>query len=108
MERIKDLSKVILREDMIFAEIVETKTSSIIMPDSVKPEFDYMIVLAKGNGVDSLEVGDIVMNASNVDIYEICGKNYAKFSKGNLLFAVKPENFDPSLKKNKFTSKIIH
>ena len=93
---------------MIFGEIVETKQSAIILPDSSKAEFDYMIVVAKGSAVDTVEVGDIVMNASNVDIYEINGKSYARFPKGNLIFATKVDNFDQSLKKPKFTSKLVH
>lgn len=110
MERIKDLSSVILRGDMVLAEIVETKTDSgIILPETAKPAFDYMVVIAKGKDVDTLNVGDIILDvAGNVEVYPLNGRKIAKIAKNNVAIAVNPDNFDQSLKKVKFASKLIH
>ena len=110
MERIKDLSKVILRGDMVLAEIVEAKTDSgIILPDSAKGGFDYMVIIALGKDVDTLSVGDIVIDVSGtVDVYPIGNKKIARMAKNNIAIAVSADNFDPAAKKIKFGSKLIH
>jgi co-chaperonin GroES (HSP10) len=112
MERIKDLSKVILRGDMLLAEVVEARTGSgIILPDSVKGGFDYMKVVVVGDDVKTIEPGDIILDMNEgvrVTTYDIEGKKIALMAKNNVAIAVKADNFDPTLKKQKFTSKLIN
>ena len=110
MERIKDLSNVILRGDMILAEIVETGVDTgLILPETAKPTFDYMVVIAKGKDVDTLNVGDIILDvAGNVDVYPINNRKIAKIAKNNVAIAVHPDNFDQSMKKSRFGSKLVH
>ena len=109
MERIKDLSKVILRPDGILAEIVEEKSASgLVLPDSAdRNRYDYMRIIAKGEDTGNLEIGDIILHAVHVDVYDIDDKKIARMAKNNISIAVKPDNFDLSRKKSVFTSKII-
>lgn len=106
MERIKDLSKVILRGDYLLAEVVEDMTDSgIIIPDTVKNGFDYLRVLAVGRTINDIEPGFILLDvAGNVDVYPVNGMKVAMMPRHNVLISVIPENFDPSMKKRR-TSK---
>lgn len=103
MDRIKDLSKVILRGDYILAELVEKgKKSNIIIPDSIaasKGSYEHMIVIARGYSVTDINVGDIVLDvAGNIEIFPLSdGKKIGRFPRANVLLAVTPDNFDFSL-----------
>lgn len=98
MERIKDLSKVILRGDSVMCEcfVKQTKGGIILAEDaSGKPPLSHMIVIAKGKDVDDIEVGDLVINVSgNALFWKLNGKDYAKFPRYNAEIVVKQDNFD--------------
>ena len=98
MERIKDLSQVILRPDAILAEMVEIKRSSIILPgaEESRDSLDYFIVEATGTGITDLEKGDYVVDIAPTDIgvYRVGDKKYALLYRGNIRIGVKKDNFD--------------
>ena len=98
MERIKNLSQVILRPDAILAEMVEIKRSTIILPgaDESRDSLDYFIVVTTGTGVNDIDEGDYVVDIAPTDIgvYRINDKKYALLYRGNVRIAVKKDNFD--------------
>lgn len=108
MERIKDLSKVILRGDYLLAEVVEDTTDSgIIIPDTVKNGFDYLRVLAVGRTINDIEPGFILLDvAGNVDVYPVNGIKVAMMPRHNVLISVIPENFNPSMKKKRIPTPV--
>ena len=109
MERIKDLSKVVLRGDMVLAKLFTTKKKSNIVLTDAKVEYDYMEVITVGMNVTDIEPGDIIVEViGNVDVYNLDEVQVARFQRGQAAIVTKPDNFDQSLKKEKFTSKIIH
>lgn len=107
MERIKDLSKVILRGDMILAEVQETTSGGIILPDTAKGGFDYLKVIAVGVNVTDVKPGYIVMDIDgSATAYQINDKKFVRTSRQTLGMVIDPENFDMSKKKQSF-SKIL-
>ena len=113
MDRIKDLSKVVVRGDTLFAEIFgepERKTKGgIYLPDntieSKQDSFDYMEVIVVGKDITDVEVGDIILDVAkgNVDTYIIGEKpnqkKYGKIARFRAEIVLKPDNFDSSKKK---------
>ena len=101
MERIKDLSKTILRGDSVLAEVFKKQSKAgIILSAGVdgKPSISHMVVIAKGEAVTDIEVGDIILNVAGNALYlEVNKKDYCKFPRHNAEIVVKPENFDPEL-----------
>lgn len=112
MERIKDFRKVLLASDGVLARVVEEKTGSgLILPDNVgKVRFDHMIVLAVGTNVTDLKEGDIILDVKGGAVsYQISEDlKVAVLYRGNINIAVSADNFDQSLKKQSFTSKLIN
>ena len=112
MERIKDFKKVLLASDGVLARVVEEKTGSgLILPDSVtKIRFDHMVVLTVGTNVTDLKEGDIILDVKGgATTYQIDEDlKIAVLYRGNINIAVPEDNFDPSLKKQSFTSKLIN
>ena len=104
MERIKDLSKVILRPDAMLAEMVEIKRSNIILPgaDESRDSLDYFIVKTVGSGITDIEPEDYIIDIAPTDIgvYHINDKKYGILYRGNVRIAVKKDNFDLLYKKN--------
>ena len=102
MDRIKDLKEVILRGDMILAEVVAKKEKShIIMPESmgVKASLDYLKVLAVGYSVTDLTVGDVLLEVTgNIEVYELAnGTKVTRIPRMNVMVAVKESNFDENV-----------
>ena len=97
MERIKDLNKVILRPDTLLTEIVEIKSSNIILPgaEESRDSLDYMRVVAVGTKVEDIESGDYILDMTPTDIgmYVIDGKKYGIVYRNNIRVAIKPDNF---------------
>lgn len=104
MERVKDLSNVILRGDMILAEVVESVTNSgLILPDTAKNGFDHLKVVAVGYSITDITAGDIILDVSGqVEVYPVNGKKFATMVRHNILLAVHPDNFDSSLSKKMY------
>lgn len=104
MERIKDLSQVILRPDGILAEMIEIKRSGIILPgaDESRDSLDYFIIKTVGSGITDLEAGDYIVdiNPADIGVYVINNVKYGILYKGNVRIAVKKDNFDPTYKKS--------
>lgn len=104
MERIKDLSKVVLRPDGLLAKIYEVKRSTIILPgaENSRESLDYLEVVTVGSGITDIEPGDYIMDMAPTDIavYNIAGVKYGLLYKGNIRISIKPDNFDKDYKNN--------
>ena len=96
MERIKDLSKLIIQEDMVLVKIVEKSNLVTLVTKDGTPEIDYNVVVLKGNKVTRLNVGDIVVHISQqmLEVYDYKGEKYALIPEFTVKMAVKPEDFD--------------
>lgn len=104
MERINNLNQVILRPDALLAEIVEVKSSNIILPgaEDSKDSLDYMKVVAVGAKVEDYEEGDYILDMVPTDIgmYVIHGVKYGMVYRNNIRIGVKKDNFDVSKSNN--------
>ena len=99
MDRVKKIEEVILAPTDVLVEIVEQATKSgIILPDdSIADEasLSYGLVVAKGEQVVDLEVGDIVLKTRTDKAagYERKGKDLILVPRYNIAIAIKRENF---------------
>lgn len=96
MEKVKDLEKVILPSKTMLGELKLPKRY-IVMPDGSKDEDSYIVIVAKNADVDDLEVGDIVVQYNGgLTAYKDEDITYVIMHRGNIMIAVKPDNFiDP-------------
>jgi hypothetical protein len=108
MEKIKDLSKVILTPEAMLGEIIKPKRF-IIAPDGTKDEDSYIVVIKVGTKVDDIQQGDIIIKyggqMTGFPIKDAQGKDreYVMMHRGAVLVAIKPDNFiDP----DKITEKV--
>jgi len=103
MERIKDLSKVILRGDGILVEIEEKKRNSdIILPDDVETESiaEKITILAVGNKIEDLQPGDIIFEIiGGVNSFKVNEQRIGLIYRNAVALAVSPDNYDEKLKK---------
>ena len=107
MDKVKDLSKVIIPEYSVLAEIVKPERK-IILPDGTEDDDSYAVVIAVHDSIKDLEVGDIVIKYGG-KLYgytlKVPGKEERMFSimnRGNINLAVKPDNFvNPSVQARK-------
>lgn len=105
MERIKNIDEVILRPDAVLAEVIEIKSSGLILPGVEKSadSLDYMVIVAKGSKVEDYEIGDYILDMPHMDIgiYEISGKKYTIIHRNDIRLGVKKDNFDLTIKESK-------
>jgi len=97
MDRIKDLSKVIVRGDMLFCEYIETKITSLILLDSKEGKNGYFKVIAKGNKIEDVNVGDFVLDYDGegaIHMYPKDGKQYCKLARHLCSIVVTPDNMN--------------
>lgn len=111
MERIKDLSKVILRGDGVLAKLVEKKTKSgIILLDSTEQTSDmadYIEVIAVGNKVDHIKPGYIILDVGGkVETFIVNEDRLAMLYSGTITLAVTPDNIDLDKEKDVSTGSI--
>ena len=101
MERVKNLEKVILRDDAVLAKIVEKKMKvDLVLPDSVKHDglAEYIEVIATGEKVTRLEKGDIILDVGGeIQTFLINEDRYAIIYSGMIVLAVKKDNFDETI-----------
>jgi len=95
MERIKDLSKIIIQDEMVLMKIVE-KNSKIILSDEADSadRIDYCTVVKKGDAVKKYDVGDIVLRFSTPKGAVGYVYKYVLVAQFNITLAVKPDNMD--------------
>lgn len=98
MERIKDLSKIIIQDEMVLMKIVE-KQSKIILSESADSadSIDYCTVVKKGDAVKKYDIGDIVLrfNTPKGAVgYVYRNEKYVLVAQFNITLAVKPDNID--------------
>ena len=99
MDRIKDLSKVIVRGDMLFCEFIEVKTTSLILLDSKEGRDGngYFRVVAKGNKIEDVNVGDLILDydgEGKIQMYPHGDKKYCKLARHLCAIVVSPDNFN--------------
>ena len=72
MERVKDISKIIIGKDMVLIKINpkdDTTKSGIILPDSeVKAKPDTGVVISIGSDITDIKVGDYVLDVAKAAI----------------------------------------
>lgn len=101
MHRIKDVSKIKMNEGNILIRIYK-KESTIILPDSDKneiPAVDYAEVVAVGEKIEGLKIGDVILEFKTVYGFEWKGDNYAVVHRLSIGIAVSKSNFDFKKKK---------
>ncbi len=101
MNRIKDVTQVLLKPEEILLKLV-LPSNLIINPSSAELVLDHAIVIAKGSQV-SYEIGDIVIEFANIkNAYQFKHKDsyYAIIPYYTVQLAVKPYNFDNKTKTN--------
>ena len=103
MEKIKKLEDVILSERTLLAEVIKPKRY-IISPDGSEDKDSYAKILAVHDSITDLVVGDYVIKyQGNMSGYAVNAgrsdeKTYVIMHRGNIVVAVKPDNFiDPDI-----------
>jgi len=102
MKRIKDFSKVKVRPDMLFCRVYRT-SKKIFIPEEASrrgDDINYAEVIAVGNKIDDVEVGDIILDVDGnmivVDIKDEKGnvKSYGRIARHICGVIVSPDNFE--------------
>ena len=102
MNRIKDLTKVILQTDQVIMKMIMKPVSNLIVSvndndvEKNKELIDYCVVVHKGLAVTNVEVGDIVLEFSRGVEYTYKNERYIKCSSHAIDIATKPDNFELS------------
>jgi len=102
MDRIKEISEIIVGGGEVLVELINNKgKSGILVDENLTDEHTnhYGIIVAKGSAVKDLEIGDIVVRTRVPEApgYRYRGKDLLMFSRYNISIAVKPVNFDTSV-----------
>ena len=94
MDRVKTIESFILQGEDVLLEVIEKKTSVILMADDKGPEPDYLVIVNKGERVNC-NVGDIVprLNPTRATGYAYQGKHYVLTHQTNITLACKKEDF---------------
>ena len=94
MDRVKAIESFILQGEDVLLEVIEKKTSVILMADDKGPEADYLVIVNKGDRVN-YNVGDIVLrfNPTRATGYDYQGKHYVLTHQTNITLACKKEDF---------------
>jgi co-chaperonin GroES (HSP10) len=98
MERIKDLSKLIIQDDMVLIKIKEKTNSGLVLTDQKGPEIEYSTIVLKGKSekCNRFKEGDIVLQMSNmtIEVHDYKGESYALVPEFTLKLVVGADNFD--------------
>lgn len=95
MNRVKNLSEVIVRGDMLFCEYIETKQTSLIILDTKegKDGNGYFRIVAKGNNINDVEIGDLVLEYDGgIQMYPVHDKKYCILVRHLAPIIVHPDN----------------
>lgn len=102
MEKIKDISKVILPEGHMIIEMKEPKKRMIITPEGSESPDAYAIVVVAHETVKDIQPGDILIKISGkfygwpVKMTDGTEKQFGLIHRGNVQVAIRPDNFiDP-------------
>ena len=100
MERVKDLNKLIIQDDMVLIKIKE-KNSLVISSSNNGPEIEYSTIVLKGSKFTRGDIGDVVILMSNMtlEVYQHKGEQYALIPEFTIKMCVTPDNFDESVVK---------
>ena len=103
MERIKDLSKLIIQDDMVLVKVKEKTNSGLVLTDQKGPEIEYstIVLIGKSDKCARLHIGDIIILMSNgeLTVYDYKNENYALVPEFTIKMVVGADNFDESIKK---------
>lgn len=98
MEKVKDVTKVIIPEGTVFAEIFHPKRL-VLSPDGTEDADSYLKVLVVGKSVDDIEVGDILLKCGmGIYVYvkdegKTTERRFAVVYRSSINIAVKADNF---------------
>lgn len=105
MERITDITKVILPKGNILVKMIKSKKSTIILPQQVndkkaKMHHDYShgVVIKKADNVDLFNVGDIVLDFGPADLFSWHGDEYCVILDLQVRLGVPGKYFNEKLK----------
>ena len=108
MEKIKDLTKVIVPEGTLLAEVIKPKRF-ILSPDGTEDKDSYAVIICVSKLVTDLEPGDIVikyggsMTGYTINQGKSNERQFVIMHRGSINVAVKSDNFiDP----DKITAKV--
>ena len=104
MERIKDLSKLIIQDDMVLIKVKEkNNTSGLVSLEQKGPEVEYstIVLIGKSDKCKRLHEGDVIILMSNgtLEVYDCQGESYALVPEFTIKMVVGADNFDESIKK---------
>jgi len=100
MDRVKDVTQLIIGKEMVLIKInpKDSKTDSgIILPDSVKEEKpDTGVVVLVGSEVNDIQAGDLVLDVAKASIstFEYKGDKYLMPPRHFVRIAVRAENYE--------------
>ena len=93
MEKIKDVSKVILSPCEMLGEVIKPKRF-IVAPDGSTDEDSYVVIIAVGADIKDMSPGDIIIKyGSMMNAFHREDKTYVVISRHGVLIAVTPDNF---------------
>ena len=95
--KIKDVTKIIVRGDMLLCEVFEKKNlSGLILPEANKSlNIDKMTIVAKGKDILDVEVGDIVLHADGkLSTFDVEGRSFTNIPRYICTMIVKPDNYE--------------
>lgn len=98
MERIKDLSKLIIQDDMVLIKIKEKPVPLIALTDQKGPEIEYSTIVLKGKSekCNRFKEEDIILQLSSMtlEVHEYKGEIYALVPEFTIKMVVDKENFN--------------
>ena len=105
MDRITDISKVILPKGSILIKMAKNKESGIIFPEKVtdkrekqKHDFSYGEIIKKADNVTTYDVGDVALDFGPVDLFMWRGDYYCIILDLQVRVAVPKKYFDVNKK----------
>jgi len=104
MDRIKDITKLILFKGAVLVKIHDKATKLIHTLDEKKraskdsSNFSHGEVVAKADNVEWLEIGDIVLDFGSAEVFKWRDEKYCIVLDMTINIITKPENFDVKVK----------
>jgi len=104
MERIKDITKVILPKGHVLLKMHMKEKSQIILADTVtdrnRYDVSYGEIISKASNIEYYDVGDIVMDFGPSEGFKWNDDQYCLVLDLVLGMVVKPDNFDFKMKES--------
>jgi len=95
IDKVKDLSKIVVRGDMLLVKLFDKKSKSGLILEG-SDAIDYLEVIAVGYKIEDVNVGDIVLDldVKEINTFELEGIRYARISRNLCGFITSRDNID--------------